>query len=93
MTRAGADPGSASTSSEIVDLVGHSFGPDLSEPVRQVAVLSDRALFSSRSAPDAETARQGWVAAVGFGRQLRSRLPLTQRVRGSLKVGGPRRRP
>jgi len=88
MARAGADPGTATTSNEVVALVGRSFGPDLSEPARQVAVLADRALFSEQAAPDAAAARAGWDTAMGFGRQLRTRLSRYERLRGALRVGG-----
>ena len=89
MTRAGADPGSATTTQEVIDLVGRSFGPDLMEPVRTVATLADRALFCARSVPDAAATSAGWAAAVEFGQDLRPRLAKGQRLRGALRVGGP----
>jgi len=88
IARAGAEPGTATTSNEVVELVGRSFGPDLSEPARRVAVLADRALFSEHAVPDAAAARAGWETAIVFGHQLRGRLSRYQRLRGALRLGG-----
>jgi hypothetical protein len=93
LARAGADPGAATTTREVADLTGRSFGPDFVEPVRRVGGLADRAIFSAGASPDSHAAQAAWSTAVDFGRDLRHRLAPGQRIRGALRVGilrGPR---
>jgi hypothetical protein len=87
LARAGADPGPAATSGEVVALVGRSFGPDLTPPVVVVARLSDRALFDAGASLEGWMAGDGWLAAKAFGRLLRGRLAWSQRIRGALRSG------
>jgi hypothetical protein len=91
LARAGTDPGPATTTREVAELTGRSFGPDLVDPVRRVGAAADRAAFSSAAEPDLAMVQEAWKNAGEFGRNLRGRLSRPQRLQGALRVGTARR--
>lgn len=93
LDRAGLRPPPGATHAEVAAEIGHHFGSELVEPAAAVAVIAERAVYSTAAPPDPAAAQQAWDGQRSLRRRVMSTLDLRQRVRSSVKVGSTPRRP
>jgi hypothetical protein len=78
--------------SEVTSAASDRFGDGVAQPVADVAVLADPAVFSSRPFT-ADDAGRAWDALDRTRRALRTRLTVRQRLGGMVRALRPQRRP
>jgi hypothetical protein len=93
LERAGmpADPGA--TNAEVAADVAHHFGSELVEPATAIAVIADRAVFSTVDPVDAAAADRAWQLQDTLRRRIVGRLERRDRLWALLRVGHAPRRP
>jgi hypothetical protein len=93
LQQAGMSTGAGATVAEVAVEAGRHFGADVVEPVQEVGAVADRALCSSRLAPDRELAEQAWTVQGSLRRSVHQRLDRRQRARTWVAVGSAPARP
>ncbi len=87
MARLGLEVRPAATSQELARSARQQFGEDIGPLVGAVAELADRAVYSSRWAPDAQTADYAWQAQAQAYRALLHQAGWRRRARALAQVG------
>jgi hypothetical protein len=91
--QAGLSPAGGATSAEIAADAARAFGEDVAAPVRQVAEVADRAVFSPSHPPEWADAEEAWQEQRRVRRTVLRTLDRRQRARALLSVGSAPRQP
>lgn len=92
LDRAGMRPLPGATHAEVAADVANHFGSELAGEASAVAVIAERAVYSTASPPDEAAARRAWDAQRSLRRRVMATLERGQRMRAALRVGLSARR-
>jgi hypothetical protein len=93
LEQAGMSARPGDTSAEVAEEAGRHFGPEVADPVQEVGLVAEQAVFSVSVPPDEDVARRAWDTQRTLRLMLHRNLDRRQRARSLLVVGTAPRDP